>query len=69
MTQPKMANKRFMDRCSQLIQDTGHSPGGCCYHARAARRRQARIRSLGQRGTRSRTTALSSAWRRRRRRG
>ena len=43
MAQPKMANKRFME-CSQLTQDTGHSPGGCCYHARAARRRQARIR-------------------------
>ena len=22
-----MANKRFMDRCSQLTQDTGHPPG------------------------------------------
>ena len=26
-TQPKMANKRFMDMCSQLTQDTGHSEG------------------------------------------
>jgi hypothetical protein len=26
-TQPQMANKRFMDMCSQLTQDTGHSEG------------------------------------------
>jgi hypothetical protein len=35
-TQLKMANRRFMDMCSQLTQD-------CRYHARAVRRRQARI--------------------------